>query len=643
MASIRQGGGIGVRSTPVTTTAPSTLDNVLGFMGQVANAGAAMRGLAERRNNEKIASETAKANSYIVNYDDQLQGLRLKFSDDYTGFQDAAKPIRDEMAAWVEANITTEEGKAHFAMKEEALFNRAQDPILAASSAANAEQRERDAQEAAVKFLPKGVTKIAEALAGTDKVAKQHASLEVANAIREIQNPDGAVAQTFGATAAAKQAAGLMKRVDRATAMAIIGSNHEKDLPRLYEQWKGDGFAKGDGSFYGSSMTETEREDVWSDAMRARRYKDDFIAKQEAAADDRREERAGQLYLQAVIQGRNRGEVDEGLLASLAAADPGKAAEILTTDWSRTALTRGEAEAATAAEGQVNAMIAGLDPSDPASLGVIETMRVGMAQDRGLHFSTKNEIEGMLNEARADVIGYADLPPDVQAKMKGRAAVAKATRTASGDMVNPNQSPMVVAELLGEYDQMIDDPTFPNGVAQRLVLSAATIPDGDTAGAVMRMLRDPHTRAAARADPAKFLGIIPGMADADVYQLNDAGEIDYVKTVGEMQDRGMDQADAPDEDDEDALSQEALGQRMQQGRYATTLAVLKVLAEANTMNIDIDEKALLEQDKAKRERDAIMQMEAEATGANRRRLARRQRGPQEEQPVIRAPQRRSRR
>ena len=103
MARVKRIGGVQIRSTPVTFTPKSAMDGLIGLAGDVVDFVGALKGISDRRKDERLATQAHQRNTRLLSVRKGLIDARLGSSGQMSEYDAvASKLIEDEMA-WGEA------------------------------------------------------------------------------------------------------------------------------------------------------------------------------------------------------------------------------------------------------------------------------------------------------------------------------------------------------------------------------------------------------------------------------------------------------------------------------------------------------------------------------------------------------------
>ena len=548
MASIRRTGQVApVRSTPVTTTAPSGLDSILGFASSLATFGNAVKGLSERRNRKAAAEETARFNRILLTYDDQAQQARLKSGNDITAFNTAMQAPDGEMERHID-NIKDEAVKATAIDAWRRVKNVQEQPIVAAQSEEMAERRQRSAWEAFVAVAP-DAAEIGGQMFDPDPGIRQQAAQGVVTMDGLVTNPNGPVLQTGGPAAGAQIQQRWMRDMERAAMYGYLNSQAEKNLPAAYQQMvlSGAPMPGQPGRFFGATWTSDERKAVFTSWSKSQSLAEDLREsqrKQVQEADEHHDDGVYTQFLRDRSQGKmiepddyvlklrdRRGDTAQAIYK--AAAEPPK----------RSASQRIHSAVS---EAELDGIISGNGPGIPGALGALVSARDALAANDGLHVLDKAQQLGTLEEAISAVRNHSgeslrtqqeqtalsrfnkimsNLPAETlvagtgaEVALEGSDLAALGPETGRrnavrdsfmGLMANPNVDPRVAADI------HIEALRWPN---------AGGVRDG-----LLRAFHSPEALQVLRDDPLKALSAFPTVR-TDLIAYAD-GRIDMTRTT----------------------------------------------------------------------------------------------------------------
>ena len=544
MASIRRGGGVQIKSTPVTQTPRSGLSNVLGFANSLASFGNAVKRLAERRNNERYAAEAARATAFIDTLGDQAEALRLT-ADDYTSYTKAVQPLNTKVEDWLEKNATDERTKELVRSRWTTLKDRQQQPLLAQQSERMAEDRARKALDVAAEFMP-APEEVGRNRLSPDANVRRAAAQELVAFRRTMTDPDGPILQEGGPDAAAQAYLARMKLVDKGTFHAWMDGQADKDVPNAMKTWFTSGAPLGDGTFSGATLTGAERRTWMNEWLKATEVADRARTRAEKAMGEQLEREADAWKL-ATLKAIKDGQA---LGADHADSAPGGEAGMAAQTWYLENMNTMYSEKspvqmqnASVSEARISGVIALNGASVPGSLGVLMAEKERLVAQGGLHVDDLADQVVMLDEAIGKARDFSGLTPRQQREETARDRYNAFKAMLPADKIEGLSVEEGVSLLTAEGQRrqdvdgwladMVGDPDVDPRVAADIAIESLRYPlSGGIRGGLLAAFRTPEALKALKDDPLGTLGAFPSIrTDLIVYA---DGRIDMTQTTANI-------------------------------------------------------------------------------------------------------------
>ena len=531
MATIRRGGGVQIQTRAVTTTPRSGLDSFLGFASSLARFGSAIRSLADRRNEERFAAESARANSFIDSLGDQAEALRLELGDDYTALTKGLQPLDAQVEDWIEKHAKDDRTKANVRNKWMVLKDRQQQPVLEAQSRAMSEQRERTALDVAAQFMP-DPERVGRALMSPDPNVRRAAAQEMTAWHGEMTNPDGAYLQQAGPDAGAKGYVHYKRLVEKGSFMAWMDSQSDKDLPNAIKTWYVSGAPMGDGTFAGATLDGPTRR-AWMNEWTTAKTAADTVRKSAETHQEKVLDAKADAWWADVLKRRGRGEVlSLDHAESAPEGDAGTKMKIKFLETRNTAYESRSPEhqqVAAVAGANLNTVVKSHGPSMPGSLGILAAERETILGRTDLHPLDQAELLETVDNAIGAVRSYDGLTLRQQQEQTAldrfNAFEVKLPAESIAIGVGEGEDEVALGASVQSLTQegerrrdvrewfmgAVSDPTVDPRVAADIAIKALGWPAAGRGirSGLLRAFRSPEALRSLRADPMRTLGAFP--------------------------------------------------------------------------------------------------------------------------------------